>query len=131
MKITKHIQQVREGPESQKATTIADRIKYARIYVNDNQQNFADKLGISQSYLSNIEKGTATPTADLMQSIHKLTGWPYEWLYEGDPDQDIDEKANCMLLKSIINVRLEMLNQKQLTFIREFIEIYIKNHERK
>lgn len=47
--------------------TTADRVRKAREKANLTQVDLAQKAGLSQSYLSQIEKGVRTP------GIHKLT----------------------------------------------------------
>lgn len=45
---------------------INEALRLIRVYHDMKQTEAADKLGISRSYISEIEKGTKTPTLDLI-----------------------------------------------------------------
>lgn len=53
-----------------------EALRLVRIYSDKNQTEMADALGISKSYLSELEKGTKTPTLQLLQRYSKVLGVP-------------------------------------------------------
>ena len=52
-----------------------------------NQQEFAERVGISQNYLSNVERGRAEVGAEILLRIAREYGKTIEWLLTGD-DRD-------------------------------------------
>jgi transcriptional regulator with XRE-family HTH domain len=49
------------------------------------QDEFAKKLGISQSQLSKYERGTVAPPADVLIRIKEQLRVSIDWLLTGDP----------------------------------------------
>ncbi|WP_300025010.1 helix-turn-helix transcriptional regulator [uncultured Maribacter sp.] len=71
---------------------IGNAIKDLRIRQNLKQQQFADKCGLSQSYLSSIEKGRKDPTLSILKQIADGLEIPTPVLVFFALDQeDIDE----------------------------------------
>lgn len=62
---------------------IGDRIKKVRQIVKKNQKNFAEDLGLSQSHISNIEKGNDKPSMTLIKLICLKYEISEEWLLYG------------------------------------------------
>lgn len=56
---------------------IGETIKILRKEKNIKQLDLAESSGISQTYLSQIEKGTKTPTIDVLEKISTNLGLPY------------------------------------------------------
>ena len=50
------------------------------------QDEFAKKLGISQSQLSKYERGTVAPPADVLIRIKEQLRVSIDWLLTGDPE---------------------------------------------
>jgi transcriptional regulator with XRE-family HTH domain len=48
------------------------------------QEEFADRLGISQSQLSKYERGVAAPPADILLRIKEKLRVSIDWLLTGD-----------------------------------------------
>lgn len=55
---------------------IGEAIKIIRVFNGMNQQVLAKALGISDSYLSQIESGKRTPTLDTIKSVSREFGVP-------------------------------------------------------
>jgi transcriptional regulator with XRE-family HTH domain len=53
---------------------------------NVTQDEFASRLGISQSQLSKYERGIIGPSADVLVRIKKIAGISIDWLLTGDKD---------------------------------------------
>ncbi len=49
-----------------------------------NQQEFAERVGISQNYLSNVERGRAEVGAEILLRIAREYGKTIEWLLTGE-----------------------------------------------
>lgn len=63
--------------------TINDRVRTARQAIGLSQQAFADKIGISQGYLGDIERGRAGPSASFLSLITMNTDISVDWLLTG------------------------------------------------
>lgn len=63
--------------------TVSDRVRLARQAMGLSQQGFADKIGISQGYLGDIERGRAGPSAGFLSSITMKTDISVDWLLTG------------------------------------------------
>ena len=64
--------------------TIGERFKELRVKNNLKQIDFAKKIGISQSTLSEIEKGRSNPSVDTVISTSKHFMVTTDWLLKGD-----------------------------------------------
>ena len=53
-----------------------DALRVAREFHNLNQSQAAEKLGVSQSFLSEIESGKKTPSLDLLQKYSEAFSLP-------------------------------------------------------
>lgn len=62
---------------------IGNRIKTVRQTMKKNQKNFAEDLGLSQSHISNIEKGNDKPSLTLIKLICLKYEISEEWLLYG------------------------------------------------
>jgi transcriptional regulator with XRE-family HTH domain len=62
---------------------IGDRIKLVRKRLGASQRNFAAALGISNAYVSQLEKGQYTPSEQLILSICRGFNVRREWLETG------------------------------------------------
>ncbi|WP_289020370.1 helix-turn-helix transcriptional regulator [Desulfobacter postgatei] len=61
----------------------------------------ADKIGISQGYLSNIVLGRRRPNPDLALKISQLTQTPLEtWLFKSEKNLELRKKAVKKRLQS-------------------------------
>ena len=48
---------------------VGEHIRLARVTANLTQKEFAEKVGISRTYLGQLEKGTNKPSYDLMEKL--------------------------------------------------------------
>jgi transcriptional regulator with XRE-family HTH domain len=62
---------------------IAKRIFAVRKSFSLKQKNFAEKLGVSTSYISRIERGLGSPSAQLLKAISAIYGIEEVWLRTG------------------------------------------------
>lgn len=56
-------------------------IKELRKKRNCNQMTFAKQIGVSQGYLSQIEKGTKKPSVDLLESMSEKLDIPLPMMF--------------------------------------------------
>lgn len=112
----------------EKKTGLAERIRAARAYLEMSQTEFAQALEISQSNLSNMENGSSLPSVDVIQKLHYMTGWRYEWIIEGDDKSNDKDGAEEFQRKAIRNL-IGIMDYQELNFIRRFIELYHNTHK--
>lgn len=61
---------------SDKAKTVGKRIKMMRINKSLQQNTVAEKIGISQAHLSNIESGRCNVTLENLIKLHEVLDCP-------------------------------------------------------
>jgi transcriptional regulator with XRE-family HTH domain len=66
--------------------SVGRRIRQLRGF-DATQDEFAKKLGISQSQLSKYERGTVAPPADVLIRIKEHFRVSIDWLLTGDPER--------------------------------------------
>ena len=125
--------------------TINERVKELRSFLKMNQSTFGEKIGIAQTYLSQIEKGDRDVT-DKISKIICLTEWngrkvSEDWLQNGMGDMFVEvtekDKATaiaksllhgykaddevCRLILDIVEIYNE-LPEKEKSALKELIE---------
>jgi len=68
---------------------IGHRIKALRDHFRLNQADFSSKIGISQSYLSSVERNQKVPGGDVLISLKSLFDFNSDWLLTGEGDMYI------------------------------------------
>ena len=86
--------------------SIGLRIKELRNVKKLNQLDFADKIGIKQSPLSQMESGKILPSIETLSKIIRVFNISYSWLIDGEGDMFLEET------KSEENVTLLEGNEK-------------------
>jgi transcriptional regulator with XRE-family HTH domain len=71
--------------------SLGRRIRQVRGF-DITQEEFAKKLGISQSQLSKYERGTVAPPADVLIRIKEQVRVSIDWLLTGD-SEDCERKS--------------------------------------
>lgn len=66
--------------------TLGERVKLVRKNNKLNQTDFANRLGISQTHVSKIEKDVENPSETLLKFIVYMFGVDYNWLKKGEGD---------------------------------------------
>lgn len=56
-------------------------IAAARVNAGMNQQEFADKIGVSKSTIFNWEQGVSEPTASQLRKLSEVTGIPMDYIF--------------------------------------------------
>lgn len=88
---------------------IGNAVKQLRLQKGLNQTEFAEKCGLSQSYLSSIEKNRKEPTLTILKNIANSLSIPtpvlvFFALEEDDIVDDSKKKAFTQLIPSIKNL---------------------------
>ncbi|MEO5928786.1 MAG: helix-turn-helix transcriptional regulator [Candidatus Kapaibacterium sp.] len=65
-------------------STLGERVRQLRLQHRLSQQEFAENLGISQSFLSDIERDTKIPGGDTLLSLKRSYGISIDWLLGGE-----------------------------------------------
>ncbi len=63
--------------------SIGERIKKIRVDANLNQEQFAEKISVSRSFISRVENGKETPSDTLVKLISSFFERNYEWVKDG------------------------------------------------
>ena len=109
--------------------TINERVKELRSFLKMNQSTFGEKIGIAQTYLSQIEKGDRDVT-DKISKIICLTEWNgrkvnEDWLQNGTGDMFVEvaekDKATA-IVKSLL--RGYKADDEVCRLILDIVEIY-------
>lgn len=109
------------------------RIKELRKYMGLSQEEFGNRLGISKSAISKIEKGDFEPAQRTIKAICREFNVSYAWLVDGKGemfsnipetilDELIDEYDLDFLDKKIIKKYLELTSDE-----RNAIKKYLKS----
>jgi len=84
-----------------------EALRLVRVFHDINQSQLAEKLGISRSYLSEIESGKKTPSIDLMDKYANVFNIPPSSLLyfsEQLADNKFAEKARVSIAKKVIKI---------------------------
>lgn len=57
-------------------------LKAIRLFHTKSQKHLAEKLGISPTYLCEIEKGKKDPTLRLIEKYREIYGFPLSFIFE-------------------------------------------------
>lgn len=63
--------------------SIGERIKKIRVDAKLNQEQFAEKISVSRSFISRVENGKETPSDTLVKLISSFFERNYEWVKDG------------------------------------------------
>lgn len=80
------------------------RIKAIREAKGMTQMKFAEKLNISRSYMNKIEKGTKTPSIDLLIEIAVYGGVTLDYLALGQSLAAIQVKENIQMMRESLDI---------------------------
>jgi len=72
--------------------TIGIRILQIRKELGTTQKEFAEKIGVTGNYISEIEAGKKFPSMPVLLSIEHIYGIGREWLLSGKGDKYVKER---------------------------------------
>ena len=88
----------------------SERVKKLRRYLNISQEEFGNKLGISKSAISKIEKNEFEPAQRTTKAICREFNVSYTWLVNGEGEMFVkQEKSSLNLLSEEYNIILMKL----------------------
>lgn len=109
-------------------TEIGKRFKAVRLSYGDDQITFAEKLGISQSYLSAIERGTRQPSVRVMKTLADM-GFSIDWIYSGKSTDNIRSLKKRQDDLAFIRDKLDAMTDDEVSFIRGWLEAFDSTHK--
>lgn len=84
--------------------SIGDRIKFLRKDLNLNQLSFGQKIGITESAVSNFESGRRNPSDQTIKSICREFGVNKDWLLEGKEPMKVEiDDIEKLIAKMLTN----------------------------
>lgn len=96
--------------------TLGNRIKSLRNYMGYTQNEFAEKLNVTQSYLSKVEKDKAEPTEKVLKLIAFTFNCSLNWL-KGDEYEEMFPHISALKNPSLVS-------DLSVTAFESFNEIY-------
>lgn len=96
---------------------IAERIKYFRTAKNYSVNKLANKAGISQSYLRDIELGNKNPTVEILSYICEALDISLQIFFS--------DTQNNELLDDSLTKKIYQLTPKQRMALRDFLDTII------
>ena len=109
-------------------TEIGKRFKAVRLSYGDDQITFAEKLGISQSYLSAIERGTRQPSVRVMKTLADM-GFSIDWIYSGKSSDNLKSLKKRQADLAFIRDKLDAMTDDEVSFIRGWLEAFDRTHK--
>ncbi len=97
---------------------IGKGIKFVRVAADLRQGDMADRLNISQNYLSLLENNKAEPSMTLMKAISKMFGVPVSFLLWEDAMPE--EGENSQVTKRYDRIRKLAYELQQLRIAERF-----------
>lgn len=107
----------------QNSIKLGEEIKRVRSKLKYEQKEFAKILGISNVYLSNIEKGKKIPSSDLLEKIYKEVGTEIpEDIFEVVKKSRLENKKNSNISSSSILYELQENNIYNVSKLKELLK---------
>ncbi|NRF95820.1 helix-turn-helix transcriptional regulator [Paenibacillus frigoriresistens] len=63
---------------------LGEKVRYIRKTNELNQKEFADRIGVSQGTLSDIERGICSPSYETIMALHKAFKCDLNWLFNNE-----------------------------------------------
>ncbi|MEK5282616.1 MULTISPECIES: helix-turn-helix domain-containing protein [Paenibacillus] len=95
--------------------TIGTNIKRLRKIHDLNQTDFANKIGVSQGSLSDLESGKSRPAIETVISICTVFGCSYEWFLTGREYSTTGNLNNT--ISELMQIVKELNNSDQLELL--------------
>ena len=93
---------------------LSEGLRLIRVFHDLSQKDLAEKLGIAQSYLSEIEAAKKVPTLQVLETYSKVFGMPLSsilFFAEAIEHDTPSERARTAISKKIIKF-LEFIEQR-------------------
>ena len=105
--------------------TIGKRIKYARSKISMSQEVLAERVGLKQGTISDIERDKSNPSIDTLIRIRDVLDVSIDWLLTGE-DNNISLENDT---KKILDM-YKSLNEKDKNKIEGIMEEKLKDSSR-
>lgn len=93
---------------------LGEALRLIRVFNDLKQNEMADRISVSKSYLSEIEKGQKTPTLDILQKYSKEFSLPVSsilFFAEEIPKAKIGERVRVKVAKNVMGM-LQFIERK-------------------
>ena len=84
--------ETKETNKNHEIEEFAGRIKRLRRHLHMTQKEFAESLGLSPSFISEVEAGKTKPGFEFLKNLHLLYRANPNYLYKGEGDYFIEEE---------------------------------------
>ncbi len=101
---------------------LGEKIRYIRKAHSLNQKEFAERLGVSQGTLSDLERGTCSPSSETIAALRIAYHCDLNWLFDGSENNAGSEHFTIKASseeKELIELFRSLLKEDK----DEFIEI--------
>lgn len=95
---------------------IHNALRLIRVFHDIKQKDLAEKLGISNSYLSEIESGNKPPSLELIEKYAEVFKMPTSsilFFSENLPDADKSEKTKQFVSRKVLKI-LDWISEKSV-----------------
>lgn len=90
-----------ESQESSVSKLLGDNVQRLRKKNNLTQTELAEKIGISQKHLSDIETGTKFPSAGIIEKLAHELNVQVSILFGGSDAYDISNKVTALVMNNL------------------------------
>lgn len=90
-----------ESQESSVSKLLGDNVQRFRKKNNLTQTELAEKIGISQKHLSDIETGTKFPSAGIIEKLAQELNVQISILFGGSDAYDISNKVTALVMNNL------------------------------
>lgn len=101
------------------------RIKEIRLAHELTQEQFADKLGLSRNFITQLENGTKQPSERTISDICRIFSINSEWLRSGEGEMKLELTKNQEIAQFLNDVMAE----DDEDFKKNFIEVLASLNE--
>lgn len=102
------------------------RIKEIRLAHELTQEQFADKLGLSRNFITQLENGTKQPSERTLSDICRIFSINSEWLRSGKGEMKIELTKNQEIAQFLNDVMAE----DDEDFRKNFVEVLASLNEK-
>lgn len=101
------------------------RIKEIRLAQGLTQEQFADKLGLSRNFITQLENGTKQPSERTLSDICRIYSINEKWLRSGDGEMKLELTKNQEIAQFLNDVMAE----DDEDFKKNFVEVLANLNE--
>ena len=114
-----------------------DRVKNIRKHLNLTQEEFGNRLGITATAVSRIEKGTRPVTSQMQKAICNVFKVDEDWLRDGlgemfgDPDAELQAMVDVAMtgqnnIRKAMIIAIASLPEEELAIFEKFLDLIEK-----